>query len=80
MVKRTHHKYRSFEEARKWARSSGIKTPEQWIKAYEAGMMPLDIPKHPDYEYEDKETKKLYREVAAKGIDKWIARIMSAEF
>ena len=73
-------KYRSFKDARKWARSSGIKSSDEWEREYEAGRIPLDIPKHPDYEYADKETKKLYRDVASKGIDIRIARIMSAEF
>ena len=43
--------YRSFEEARKfarkWAQLSGVNTLEQWKISYESSMIPKDIPKCP---------------------------------
>jgi len=43
--------YRSYEEARKWARNSGIKTKKAWFEAYDKGDIPNDIPKYPDKVY-----------------------------
>jgi len=43
--------YRSFTEARKFARSLGFKKREEWIKFYRAGNLPIDIPKVPQRTY-----------------------------
>ncbi|MBK7845803.1 MAG: hypothetical protein IPJ71_19380 [Bdellovibrionales bacterium] len=39
--------WRSFEEAREWARNSGIKSSSEWKKASTEGRLPVDIPGNP---------------------------------
>ena len=46
--------YRSFSEARKFARSLGFKKREEWLKFYRAGNLPIDIPSGPQQSYSDK--------------------------
>ncbi|MBK7845512.1 MAG: hypothetical protein IPJ71_17845 [Bdellovibrionales bacterium] len=46
--------WRSFEEAREWARSSGIKSSTEWIKASIEGRLPEDIPSNPNVVYKGK--------------------------
>ena len=46
--------YRSFTEARKFARSLGFKKREEYQKFYRAGNLPIDIPKVPERSYSDK--------------------------
>lgn len=47
-------KVRPFEEAREWARKSGIKSFGQWIAARRAGKIPHDISGRPDKSYAKK--------------------------
>lgn len=44
-------RYRSFEEARKWARSQELKSQKDWIAIAAAGKLPVDIPKKPGQVY-----------------------------
>jgi superfamily II DNA or RNA helicase len=46
--------WRSFEEAREWARSSGIKSGPEWNKASKEGRLPEDIPSNPNVVYKGK--------------------------
>jgi len=46
-------KYRSFPEAREWARSLGIKTQKEWIAFSLSGQLPVDIPTKPHATYKD---------------------------
>lgn len=43
----------SFEEARRWASSSGIKTSTQWRSLHKSGDVPSEIPYNPDFYYKD---------------------------
>lgn len=45
-------KFRSFEESRKFARKLNIKTKRDWEKLVNSGMLPADIPIHPEKIYE----------------------------
>ncbi|MBK7842242.1 MAG: DEAD/DEAH box helicase family protein [Bdellovibrionales bacterium] len=47
-------KWRSFDDARKWARNSGIKSSSQWKEASIEGSLPGDIPGKPDLVYRDR--------------------------
>jgi len=44
-------KWKPFVEAREWARSSGIRTWEEWREAIRMGLKPSDIPKTPENVY-----------------------------
>jgi len=45
-------KYRSFEQARAWAKTSGVKSLTQWRKcAKQSGWLPVDIPATPNNVY-----------------------------
>jgi len=46
-----HKSYRDFFSARDFARSLKFRTKEEWMEAYEKGMIPDDIPKHPSKVY-----------------------------
>jgi len=46
--------YRSFEDAKKLAISLKLSFKSQWIVAYEKGLIPNDIPKHPYQSYKNK--------------------------
>ena len=46
--------YRSFSEARKFARALGFKKRGEWQKFYRAGNLPIDIPSGPEQSYSDK--------------------------
>ncbi|MBK7845505.1 MAG: DEAD/DEAH box helicase family protein [Bdellovibrionales bacterium] len=45
--------WRSFEEAREWARGSGIKSSSEWRKASTEGRLPEDIPSIPSRVYRE---------------------------
>ena len=47
-------KYRSFEEARQFVHSLGLKNRDDWIDFCEGGSKPVDIPNKPNHVY-DKE-------------------------
>jgi hypothetical protein len=44
-------KYRSFKEAREFVRKLNIKTPKDWTKVINSGMLPADIPTNPQIVY-----------------------------
>ncbi len=44
--------YRTFNEAREWARQSGITKQPEWIRRWKAGQIPRDIPQTPPSVYE----------------------------
>lgn len=44
-------KYRSFKEARAWARNLGLKTLAEWAEYTRRPDFPNDVPKRPDYYY-----------------------------
>lgn len=44
-------KMRTFDEARIWARASGISSSTKWRRAHKAGVMPEDLPGAPDDYY-----------------------------
>jgi superfamily II DNA or RNA helicase len=46
--------FKPFKEARKYARSLGIKTRNQWEDHGKAGLLPSDIPYHPERTYKEK--------------------------
>ncbi len=48
----------SFEEAREWARKSGLKSQNEWKVYVKKGMLPQNIPSKPDYTYKGKGWKK----------------------
>jgi len=56
------HRYKlvSFEEAREWARTLGVRSSEQWQQKFRYGLMPelgqmrVDVPSHPDRSYKGK--------------------------
>jgi superfamily II DNA or RNA helicase len=45
--------WRSFEEAREWARNSGIKSGPEWTKASKERRLPMDIPSNPSIVYSE---------------------------
>ena len=47
-------KWRNFDEARKYARSLGLKSLDQWKEFCDSSKKPSDIPKFPDQPYKDK--------------------------
>jgi Phage-integrase repeat unit len=49
-----YRKFRSFEEARKFARSLGLKGDSDWRKYCKSGDKPVDVPVAPDKVYKDK--------------------------
>ena len=48
------HVWLSFEEAREWARASGIKSRRKWQRASKKGLIPDNIPKNPYHAYREK--------------------------
>ena len=46
--------WRTFEEARNYMRSLGLKSKEEWQEWRKSGQMPPDIPSSPDQVYKDK--------------------------
>ena len=46
--------YRSFEEAREYARGLGLKNYKEWSKHSKNNQLPYDIPATPDYVYKNK--------------------------
>jgi len=63
-VKSNKIKFRSYEKAREWARQSGIKSPEEWFRAYDQGRIPLDIPKYPGFVYSYEPNSKGFKRMA----------------
>jgi superfamily II DNA or RNA helicase len=45
--------WRSYEEARLWARSLGLKSRKKWVVFCKSGKLPKDIPAYPDQTYAD---------------------------
>ena len=52
-------KYRSFKEARKFARSLNLKSRAEWVEFCKSGNMPDDIPNYPNQVYEAKGWKSM---------------------
>jgi hypothetical protein len=46
--------YRSFKEAREFARSLNLKSQKEWFKFTKSGKLPNDIPANPNQTYKDK--------------------------
>ncbi|MDP1579180.1 MAG: DEAD/DEAH box helicase family protein [Candidatus Didemnitutus sp.] len=47
-------KYLPFEDARDWARKSGINKQPDWVRSWKAGKIPRDIPQSPESVYDKK--------------------------
>ena len=47
-------KYRSFKEAREFARSLGLKNTKEWREYNKSGKRPNDLPKAPEHAYKNK--------------------------
>jgi hypothetical protein len=58
-----HNSYKSFEDAREYARSLRLKTTREWIDHSQTESMPLDVPSDPG---------KVYRLLGWKGIRDWL--------
>jgi len=50
-------KYSSFDDARKFVRSLGLKNREDWINAVKTGKIPNNIPNNPWHVYSEKRKK-----------------------
>ncbi len=46
--------FRSFKEARKFARSLNLRTWKEWINLAKSGKLPSDLPKNPLHVYRNK--------------------------
>ncbi len=54
VIATTKKQYRSFEDAREFVHTLGLKGQKEWEKYYKSGNKPDDIPTHPDATYKNK--------------------------